>query len=117
MVRDVTLPVVNPDPVRATLVAILQQLNQAESAHESRAEQALELLEIEDRLIDFWAVRQRGIRVPLALGLLLRNGLVSAEMAPAYSWQRQRSTGARYQITTEGKRFLVEALARSDRIP
>ena len=37
-----------PDPVRATLVAILQQLNRVESIHEGRAkDQALELADIE----------------------------------------------------------------------
>ena len=106
-----------PDPVRATLVAILRQLNQAESAHEGRKEeQALELGEVEKKLSDFWAVEQDHVKVALALGLLLRNGLVTAADDGQYSWQRQRSVAARYQITPEGKKFLLESIESSDRI-
>ena len=105
------------DPVRATLVAILKQLNQASSKHEgASAEQALELAELERRLEDFWAVSQGAIRVSLALGLLLRNGLVAAQNQANYSWQRQRAVRQRYLITTEGKKFLVDSLETNDRI-
>ena len=106
-----------PDPVRETLIDILRQLNQAESRHEGKApEQALELAEIELRLDPQRIARAKGITVPLALGLLLRNGLVRAIGTPDYSWQRQRKARQRYQITTEGKRFLVDALESSDRV-
>ena len=106
-----------PDPVRATLVAILQQLNQAETVHEGSVdEQALELGEIERRLSDFWAVDRGTVKVPLALGLLVRNGLVSARGMGSYSWQRQRNVAARYQITTDGKKFLIDALSKTERI-
>ena len=106
-----------PDPVRATLIAILKQLNQAESIHEGKAaDQALELAELERRLADFWAVDQGAVKVSLALGLLLRNGLVAAQHEGEFSWQRQRSAQQLYQITAEGKRFLVETLRTSDRI-
>jgi len=105
------------DPVRATLVAILKQLNQAESVHEGqRTDQALELAEVEQRLSDFWAVEQGTVKVALALGLLLRNGLVAARPAGEHSWQRQRSARQLYTITTEGKKFLVEAIKTSERI-
>ena len=105
------------DPVRATLVAILRQLNQADASNEGTpGEQALELPELERRLSDFWAIEQGSIKVSLAVGLLLRNGLVQV-MAPGdYSWQRQRSTRHGYQITAEGKKFLVSAIETSDRI-
>jgi DNA-binding PadR family transcriptional regulator len=111
-------PGTQQDPVRATLVAILQQLNQVVevNAHNVK-EQSLELDEIEQRLSDFWAVTKGTVKVPLALGLLLRNGLVQAQNDATYSWQRQRGVAARYQITTEGKRFLVQVLEKSDRIP
>ena len=105
------------DPVRATLVAILRQLNQADAVHEGeKAEQALELNELENRLADFWAVQRGAIKVSLALGLLLRNGLVSVQNGGDYSWQRQRAAAHRYLITTEGKKFLVGAIETSDRI-
>src|SRR5579859_3428273 len=106
------------DPVRATLVAILRQLNQADAVHEGqKVEQALELGELETRLSDFWAVERGHIKVSLALGLLLRNGLVGVQDPGKYSWQRQRTSAHRYEITSEGKKFLVEAIQTSDRIP
>ncbi len=106
------------DPVRATLVAILRQLNQADAVHEGQqTEQALELSELEGRLKDFWAVERGSIKVSLALGLLLRNGLVAMQAPGDYSWQRQRAAAQRYQITPEGKKFLVSAIQTSDRIP
>ena len=105
------------DPVRATLLAILKQLNQAETVHEGALnDQALELPEIERRLSDFWAIDNGSVKVGLALGLLLRNGLVAAANGTEYSWQRQRSVAQRYQITPEGKKFLVDSIQTSDRI-
>ncbi len=105
------------DPVRATLIAILQQLNQAETVHEgSFEEQALELAEIQRRLSNFWAVDRGTVKIPLALGLLVRNRLVTPQTDSSFSWQRQRPVGARYQITAEGKKFLVEAVERNERI-
>ncbi|HKV90556.1 MAG TPA: hypothetical protein VJQ43_05085 [Thermoplasmata archaeon] len=105
------------DPVRATLLAILKQLNQAETVHEGAlSDQALELPEIERRLSEFWAIDNGSVKVGLALGLLLRNGLVSAAGGPDYSWQRQRAVAQRYQITPEGKKFLVDSIQTSDRI-
>ena len=105
------------DPVRATLIAILKQLNSAETKHEgATADQALELPEIERRLSDFWAIDNGSVKVGLALGLLLRNGLVAAPGQGEYSWQRQREVAQRFQITPEGKKFLVESIQSSDRI-
>ena len=105
------------DPVRATLVEILRQLNQADAKHEGKAaDQALELPEIQDRLADFWAVAKGQIKIQLAVGLLLRNGLVAVQAPGDYSWQRQRATGHRYAITAEGKKFLIGAIQTSDRI-
>jgi hypothetical protein len=105
------------DPIRATLLAVLRQLNQTEAHHEgNEQDQALELAEIEQRLSDFWAVKQGKIKVPLAVGLLLRNKMVETRADPKESWQRQRSVQQRYQITVEGKRFLTEALTTETRI-
>jgi len=107
-----------PDPVRSTLVALLQQLNRAESINEGQArDQTLELGEMERLLARFWAVEQGQVKVPLALGLLVRNGLVEARLPT----DRRPSPGtpprAVYQITAEGKAFLVEVQKSSDRIP
>lgn len=107
-----------PDPVRATFVAILGQLNRAEVRNEGEApDQSLELPEIERRLADFWAVKNGQVRVPFALGLLLKNRFVQATPGgKEYSWQRQRLSVMRYQITSSGKEFLVDAIQTSDRI-
>jgi len=105
------------DPVRATIVEILRQLNQADAKHEGASiEQALELAEIQDRLSDFWGVTKGQVKIQLAVGLLLRNGLVAVQAPGDYSWQRQRTAGHRYAITAEGKKFLVGAIQASDRI-
>ncbi|HEV2316518.1 MAG TPA: hypothetical protein VGV89_02960 [Thermoplasmata archaeon] len=105
------------DPTRETFVAILKQLNLAETRHEgATAEQALELTEIERRLQEFGPVRNGSVVVGRALGLLLKNGLVRATAAQDYSWERQREVHMRYQITATGKQFLVDAIEASDRV-
>ena len=105
------------DPIRATLLAVLRQLNQSEAHHEGHEQdQAMELAEIENRLSDFWAVKQGKIKIPLAVGLLLRNRMVETRADAKESWQRQRQVQQRYQITVEGKRFLTEALTSESRI-
>jgi hypothetical protein len=105
------------DPIRATLVAILQQLNRAESINEGQArDQSLELTEVQRLLEDFWAVHRNQVKIPVALGLLVRNGLVDARLEarnPAASGSPQV---ALYRITTQGKAFLVDALTQTDRI-
>jgi hypothetical protein len=110
--------------VRVAILAILKQLNQAETVHEGRsAEQAVEFDELERRLngsispTNGSAVPNNGrAKLALALGLLVRNGLCRAEADPDYSWQRQRPACRRFRITAEGKRFLVQAIDTADRI-
>ncbi|HEV2429221.1 MAG TPA: hypothetical protein VGV64_05170 [Thermoplasmata archaeon] len=110
-------PLNPPDPVRETLLAILRQLNQADAKHEGQAaEQALELSELQDRLGKFGPVEQGKTTIALALGLLVRNNLVGAVGSSDYSWQRGRTTHQLYQITAEGKKFLVDAMTTSDRV-
>jgi hypothetical protein len=107
-----------PDPVRSTLVALLQQLNRAESINEGRLrEQTLELAEMERLLSRFWAVEHGQVKVPVALGLLVRNGLVQARLPDARATAKGAPVKAIYQITAEGKAFLVEVQKSSDRIP
>ena len=105
------------DPVRVTLLAVLRQLNRADAHQDAEMKDpALELAEIESRLKEFGPVGTGSVKVSLAVGLLLRNGMVTARSDPGYSWQRGRDVAQRYQITTEGKRFLVDSLESSDRI-
>jgi hypothetical protein len=106
-----------PDPVRATLLVILQQLNRTESMHEGRPrDQALELPDLERLLQRFWAVESNGVKVPLALGLLVRNGLVEVQAGPSRPSTNRERAPVRYHITADGKRFLVDTLAKADRI-
>jgi len=110
------VPPDRPDPMRATLIAILQQLNRYESLHEGRErEQSLELADLERLLHRFWAVDQGATNVGHALGLLLRNGMVRAHSAPPSGGHGRALP--RYRITAEGKQFLVDAVARAERIP
>lgn len=106
-----------PDPVRATLVAVLQQLNRAESMHEGQIrDQTLELPDIERLLHRFWAVESDHVKIPLVLGLLLRNGLVEALGGGSYPGKGREPIRVRYHITAEGKKFLVDSVQDSDRI-
>ena len=106
-----------PDPVRATLIAVLQQLNRVESMHEGqRTDQMLELTEIERLLNHFWAVERDHVKIALVLGLLLRNGLVEAAGGASYPAKGREPTHVRYHITAEGKKFLKGAVEDSERI-
>lgn len=109
-----------PDPVRATLVAILQQLNRVESLHEGREkDQALELGDLERMLSKFWAIDQGLVKVALALGLLVRNGMVEVQSAGNYTPSARgphRAARTHYRITAGGKQFLIENLQKSERI-
>jgi len=107
-----------PDPVRATLVAILQQLNRVESLHEGRVhDQTLALEELDRSLRRFWAIDEERVKLPLALGLLVRNGMVRIDAGDAPPVRGRTAAAARYRITSQGKQFLVEALQKTDRIP
>ncbi len=106
-----------PDPVRATFIAILQQLNRAESVNEGQEEMTtLPLVDLERNLRKFWAVDEEVVKLPQALGLLVRNGLVRAELPKPSTPDRSARPGARYGITAQGKQFLVEAVRQADRI-
>lgn len=111
----------SPDPVRATLVAILQQLNRVESMHEGRArDQVLTLADLERMLAKFWAVEQGLVKLPLVLGLLVRNGMVeavpTAGASPTSPAAARTTPKAHYRIAAGGKQFLVESQQKSDRI-
>ncbi len=105
------------DPLRATFVAILQQLNRAESIHEGRDhDQALYLEELDRSLRKFWALDEKKVKLPFALGLLLRNRLVQAEVGAGTQPHGRSGAGPRYRITAEGKQFLIAALQNAERI-
>lgn len=106
------------DPVRATFVAILQQLNRTESIHEGhQPEQALYLEDLQHVLRKFWAIDEARVKLPFALGLLLRNGMVEIDSSRlAAMGAREARSRPRYRITSHGKQFLVDAISKTDRI-
>ncbi|HUI38889.1 MAG TPA: hypothetical protein VLY85_04585 [Thermoplasmata archaeon] len=106
------------DAVRETLLAVLRQLNRADAVHEGEEanEQSLELSEIESRLTATLPSGRGKVNVALAVGLLLRNGLIRTTGRTDYSWIRQRGSPQLYQITPEGKKFLASAIRTDDRI-
>jgi hypothetical protein len=106
-----------PDPVRATLIAILQQLNRVESMYDGKEQQqSLQLKEIERLLSDLWAIKHDQVKVPLVLGLLVRNGMVEAQAGEPTPNRTRTLSPASYRITSEGKRFLVDSTHQTDRI-
>jgi hypothetical protein len=106
------------DPIRATFVAILQQLNRTESMNEGKErQQSLYLDDLQRILRRFWAIEEEHVKLPLALGLLLRNGLVEVDPTAAPGAPTAMKGRPRYRITTTGKQFLVDAIANPDRIP
>jgi hypothetical protein len=100
------------DPVRVTLLAILEELDHPRTVHRTPTPApALELCELEERLSDFRPVESGSVQVALALGLLVRSGLVQARGTGPGAWQPQRAAHQLYQITPEGRKYLVEGLA------
>ncbi len=110
------MPLGDPaDPVRSTLLAILQQLNRAESVHEgSHREQALTLADLDRLLRKLPPIEDGQVKVSLALGLLVRNGYVEAEAAGNFGAKGRAP--AQYRITADGKQFLVDAQSKTERI-
>jgi hypothetical protein len=107
----------SPDPVRSTLIAILQQLNRAESVHEgSHREQALTLADLDRLLRKLPPIEDGEVKVALALGLLVRNGFVEAEATPGFTGKGRAPAPAHYRITAGGKQFLVDSQAKTERI-
>lgn len=105
------------DPVRATFVAILQQLNRTESMNEgNEPDRSLYLDDLQRVLRRFWALDEERVKLPLALGLLLRNGMVEIDATERPSNGPGTRMKPRYRITSQGKQFLVEAISKGDRI-
>jgi hypothetical protein len=102
--------------MRATLIEILRQLNQAEAEMDREDEKGLELPEVEFRLRDHWTVRQARTNVARAMGLLLKNRMIQLVPGGVYSWTRQRNVGRLYRITADGKAFLLQSSQSRDRI-
>lgn len=98
-----------------TLLEVLKLLNQA-AEERGDGGGGLEYVEIERALRRFWTIDSGETRLDQAVGLLHENGLVRFEDEPVYAWDRKRTIGARYLITTLGKSYLVRQVRESERI-
>jgi DNA-binding transcriptional ArsR family regulator len=101
-----------------TLLEVLKRLNQAEEER-SPGVQGMELVEIERVMRLFWALHpgdDEEASAEAALRLLLENGLVRERDDPQYAWDRKRTLGTRYTITTLGKTYLVRQIQETERI-
>lgn len=108
--------VLETDPNRATLIEVLKELNKSEETARDPNENGLETGEIIDKLVEFWAVKEKKVKVPVILGTLVQNGMVEFVSKKSYSWVRQRDTKDRFRITTDGKEFLKSTIVASNRI-
>lgn len=100
-----------------TLLEVLKRLNQAAEEREP-AVQGLELVELERIMRPFWTQRYGADEdsASRAVRLLLENGLIRERDDPQYAWDRRRTLGTRYTITTLGKSYLVRQLVETERI-
>jgi hypothetical protein len=97
-----------------TLVEILRQLNRVEMEEADVA--GVEVGELRRVLARGAYARLTAPEVEAALGVLVGNGFARRLTDPEYAWDRGRVVGTRYAITTEGKEFLIEQLARVHRV-
>jgi hypothetical protein len=100
-----------------TILEVLKRLNQAEEER-SPGVQGLELVEIQRVMRPFWALHagEDEASAESALRLLLENGLARERDDPQYAWDRKRTLGTRYTITTLGKSYLVRQIQETERI-
>jgi hypothetical protein len=100
-----------------TLLEVLKRLNQAEEER-GPGVQGMELIEIERRMRMFWTTHpgDDDDSAEAAVHLLLENGLVRERDDPQYAWDRRRTVGTRYTITTLGKSYLVRQIEETERI-
>lgn len=96
------------------LVEILRQLNRAEM--EEPEGEGLELGELSHFLARRGYGRWSSPELARALDVLVGNGYARSRDDPAYAWDRGRMLGTRFSITTAGKSFLLERLARGNRV-
>lgn len=100
--------------LREEIFEILRQLNRAEM--EEPDGEGLELNELYHLLSRQKYPLLTSTEVARAVGVLVGNGYARLREDPEYAWDRGRTLGSRFTITTEGKAFLVERLARANRV-
>ncbi len=100
--------------LRESLTEILRQLNRAEM--EEPEGEGLELAELHHVLVRAGRRDLSERDVEQAVSVLVGNGYACRRTDAEYAWDRARTLGTRFTITTEGKSFLVERLRRTNRI-
>ncbi len=99
--------------LREELLEILKQLNRAEM--EGTMAGGLEVGELRHGLRGAYPYLSDP-EVERAVGVLVGNGFAREMTDPCYAWDRGRTVGTRYAITTQGKAFLLERLVRANRV-
>ncbi len=107
---------VGEDPNRATIMEILKELNRSEESAANSTENGLEAAEIEERLVEFWAIREGRVQVTEMIGMLRANRMIEFDDAQRYSWVRKRNLNGVYRITMDGKEYLRTNLENRERI-
>lgn len=98
-----------------TLLEMLRRLNQA-AERRSDDSQGMEYGELERAMAGFWTVFSGESDLDRALQLLVENGLVTTSREPAWSWDRHRMLGERFEITALGKSYLLRQIEQTERI-
>jgi hypothetical protein len=100
--------------LREEMIEVLRHLNRAEM--EEPEGEGLELLELHHFLTRGPYPHLTTDAVAEAVSVLVANGYTRVRGDPEYAWDRGRVLGTRFLITTEGKQFLLERLARVNRV-
>ncbi|HTW76684.1 MAG TPA: hypothetical protein VMG14_02840 [Thermoplasmata archaeon] len=96
------------------LVEMLKLLNRVEEEHEGV--DGLEREELVHLLPKAGFPNATLEDVERTLGVLLANGYAREIGTPEYAWDRARTVGSRFTITTEGKQLLLKEIERTGRV-
>ena len=107
---------VGDDPNRATILEVLKELNRSEETAANEVENGLEVGELEQRLLEFWAIREGRVELRNMLSMLNSNQMIEFDGAQKYSWVRKRNLSGVYRITTDGKEYLRSNVDSRERI-
>jgi hypothetical protein len=106
-----------PPGVRAIAAAILKDLDRpVVRASESGEEPAVGFDELAARLSGDGSPSTGRAKLAIALGFLVRKGLVRAEADPDFAWKRPQPAVRRFRITAEGRRFLSRSAPAPEQI-
>ncbi len=96
------------------LLELLKRLNR--DAEEETQVVGLEVEELRFQLERTGHSPGTAEQVRTGLSVLVANGYVERRTDPEYAWNRGRTIGERYAITTTGKEYLLRELERVGRI-